>query len=116
MNTSTATATSVSLESLRFELPGSHPAPPFRPFLVGVVGSGNLELLFEPQPESGVCCFELQTSARGFEAIWAAVLQDFQDRHGLCDLRVSMHDMGATPAIVGLRLQQGLAQLKEMTP
>lgn len=108
--------TSVSLETLSFELPGNHPAPAFRPFLVGVVGSGNLELLFEAQPGTGHCRFDLQTSARGFEAIWAAVLQDFQDRHGLSDLRISMHDMGATPAIVSLRLQQGLAQLKEVTP
>lgn len=108
--------TSVSLETLSFELPGSRPAPTFQPFLVGVVGSGNLELLFEAQPGSGVCRFELQTSARGFGTIWAAVLQDFQDRHGLCGLLISMHDMGATPAIVGLRLQQGLAQLRETTP
>lgn len=107
--------TSVSLETLHFELPGQHPQPPFRPFLVGVVGSGNLEVLFEARPGSGQCSFDVQTSARGFQAIWAAVLQDFQDRHALCGLHLSLHDMGATPAIVSLRLQQGLAQLKEVT-
>jgi malonate decarboxylase delta subunit len=112
----TAMNTSISLETLHFQLPGHQAAPLFRPFLVGVVGSGNLEVLFEAQPGSGQCAFTVQTSARGFEAIWAAVLQDFQDRHGLRDLHISIHDMGATPAIVSLRLQQGVAQLKEVAP
>jgi malonate decarboxylase delta subunit len=108
--------TSIALETLQFDLPGQHPPPHFSPFLVGVVGSGNLELLFEAQPGTGLCRVDVQTSARGFQAIWSAVLQDFQDRHALCDLRISIHDMGATPAIVALRLQQGLAQLREVTP
>lgn len=108
--------TSVSLETLSLQLPGSHPVPQFRPFLVGVVGSGNLEVLFEAEPGTGHCQFDVQTSARGFQAIWSAVLQDFQDRHALCDLHISIHDMGATPAIVSLRLQQGLTQLKEGPP
>ncbi|QCB46867.1 malonate decarboxylase acyl carrier protein [Hydrogenophaga sp. PAMC20947] len=108
--------TSTSLETLHFQLPGHQATPPFRPFLVGVVGSGNLEVLFEARPGSGHCSFAVQTSARGFEAIWTAVLQDFQERSGLSDLHISIHDMGATPAIVSLRLQQGVAQLKEGTP
>lgn len=108
--------TSIALETLHFQLPGHQAPPHFRPFLVGVVGSGNLEVLLESRPGSGHCSFAVQTSARGFETIWAAVLQDFQDRHGLCDLLISIHDMGATPAIVSLRLQQAIAHLKEVTP
>jgi malonate decarboxylase delta subunit len=105
---------STSLEQLQFALAGSTPVPPFPPFLVGVVGSGNLEVLFEPQAP-GLCTFEVETSARGFEPVWAAVLHDFHQRHGLSGVRIAINDMGATPAVVSLRLQQGLSQMKEFS-
>jgi malonate decarboxylase delta subunit len=98
------------LETLEFEFPGAHAAGRFSPILVGVVGSGNLEVLFEPSP-SPVCRYQVQTSARGFGAIWEAVLSDFQRRHDYAGLRVSINDMGATPAVVSLRLAQAAAEL-----
>ena len=100
----------VGLESLQFEFAGSRPAGPFEPVLVGVVGSGNLEVLLEAV-DAPVCRFEVQTSARGFSAIWQAVLQDFHHRHDLAGVTVSIHDMGATPAVVGLRLAQAAAEI-----
>lgn len=106
--------TSSTLESLQFELEGTHLLPPFHPVLVGIVGSGNLEVMFETHPAAH-CLIDVNTSARGFRPVWEAVLRDFQDRHGLAGLRISINDMGATPAVVGLRLQQGLAQLLEDT-
>ena len=98
------------LESLSFEFAGSRAAGAFSPVLVGVVGSGNLEVLLEPIA-APVCRFEVQTSARGFGTIWQAVLRDFQQRHDLAGVAVSIHDMGATPAVVGLRLAQAAAEL-----
>ena len=38
-------------------------------------------------------------------------MDDFHHRNPLTGLRVSISDMGATPAVVSLRLQQALAQL-----
>lgn len=76
--------------------------------LVGVVSSGNLEVLFESAPSSGACVVEVQTAAQGFGMIWQAVLEDFQQRWQLCDARISINDMGATPAVVSLRLDQVL--------
>ncbi|MDE2146868.1 MAG: malonate decarboxylase acyl carrier protein [Burkholderiales bacterium] len=102
--------TGPGLESLTFEFSGGRPAGAFAPVLVGVVGSGNLEVLLEPLP-APVCRVEVQTSARGFGAIWAAVLHDFQQRHGLAGVAVTIHDMGATPAVVSLRLAQAAAEL-----
>jgi len=94
------------IETLHYEFTGHHPASAFAPVLVGVVSSGNLEVLVEPAPGSDRCTFRIETSARGFGAIWEAVVRDFHARHGLAGATVSIHDMGATPAVVSLRLDQ----------
>jgi len=98
-------------ESLDFRYPGSRPAGSFAPVLVGVVGSGNLEVLLEPVPGTE-CTVHVETSARGFGPIWDAVLRDFHLRHLLSGLRVSINDMGATPAVVSLRLEQAISELE----
>ena len=103
--------TPIEIEKMQFEFKGGDDPPEFTPVLVGVVGSGNLEVMLEPAP-SGVCSIEVETSARGFRSIWDAVLRDFHERHALTGLRVSISDMGATPAVVSLRLQQAVAQMR----
>lgn len=102
----------VGLETLNYDFDGSTPAGAFAPVLVGVVGSGNLEVLLEPA-DGGRCAVQVQTSARGFGPIWQAVLGDFQRRHGLAGVRLSLHDMGATPAVVSLRLEQAVAEWRD---
>lgn len=98
------------LESLHYSFTGTRAVGSFAPVLVGVVGSGNLEVLLEPS--AGLeCRFEVQTSARGFGNIWQAVLRDFHERHPLAGVAVAIHDMGATPAVVSLRLAQAVAAL-----
>ncbi|WP_119157248.1 malonate decarboxylase acyl carrier protein [Caldimonas tepidiphila] len=99
------------MEKLSFRFAGQHAVGPFAPVLVGVVGSGNLEVLLEPDPGAGGCRVEVSTSARGFGTIWEAVLRDFQQRHDFADVAVSINDMGATPAVVSLRLDQAATQL-----
>ena len=101
-----------AVEQLDFEFTGSRDCGTFDAVLVGVVGSGNLEVLLEPAPGAR-CSIHVETSARGFGSIWAAVFSDFHGRHGLGGVRISIHDMGATPAVVGLRLSQALAELQE---
>ncbi|WP_317202134.1 malonate decarboxylase acyl carrier protein [Janthinobacterium sp.] len=86
---------------------GSRALPP-RPQLVGVVGSGNLEVLIEAAPLDGGCSITVNTAAVGFGAIWAAVMRDFQQRWQLADVRIAINDMGATPAVVSLRLDQAV--------
>ena len=99
------------LETLDFEFTGTKPAGRFATVLVGVVGSGNLEVMLEPSA-GPVCRFTVQTSARGFSSIWEAVLRDFHERHSLAGVAVAIHDMGATPAVVSLRLAQAAAEIK----
>jgi malonate decarboxylase delta subunit len=100
-----------AIETLDYAFAGTRPAGAFTPVLVGVVGSGNLEVLLEPAP-GGDCRIHIETSARGFGAIWAAVAQDFHTRHQLAGVQLSIHDMGATPAVVSLRLDQAAQELQ----
>ena len=90
----------------RFEN-GTRPLPP-QPQVVGVVGSGNLEVLIESAPLGGACTIEIKTAAVGFGATWQAVMQDFHQRWQLMDTRIAINDMGATPAVVSLRLDQAV--------
>jgi malonate decarboxylase delta subunit len=95
------------MEKLTFEFLGGAAAnAPRAAKLVGVVGSGNLEVLIEQADLHGGCVVEVVTAARGFGAIWQAVVDDFFARHKLADARISINDVGATPAVVALRLDQ----------
>jgi malonate decarboxylase delta subunit len=99
------------MEHLKFELTGVQTPPKFEAVLVGVVGSGNLEVLMEPGQDPAHCTLSITTSARGFGPIWEAVAQNFQARHQLAGVAISINDMGATPAVVSLRLDQAAASL-----
>jgi len=98
------------MERLQYRFNGARPLPRREPRLVGVVGSGNLEVLIESAPQAGACIVEINTAAHGFGDIWQAVVADFFARHPLGDVRISINDNGATPAIVGLRLDQAVAE------
>jgi len=98
------------IETLDFSFSGGQPAGAFAPVLVGVVGSGNLEVMIEAAASTD-CAVHVETSARGFGSIWQAVMNDFYARHPLAGVRVSINDMGATPAVVSLRLDQAVAEI-----
>jgi malonate decarboxylase delta subunit len=76
--------------------------------MVGVVSSGNLEVLIESADLNGGCEVEIKTAAVGFGAIWQAVISDFDARWSLQDVRILINDAGATPAVVSLRLDQAV--------
>jgi len=104
------------METLRFHFEGGHAPAAFAPLLIGVVGSGNLEVMVEPAVGSAGCAIDVITSAVGFGPIWEAVLRDFHDRHALAGVAISINDMGATPAVVSLRLDQAAAGLPGVKP
>ena len=104
------TEATAGIETLHYSFAGQQPAGAFAPVLVGVVGSGNLEVMLEPMAGPH-CDIQIETSARGFGSIWQAVARDFHQRHLLAGVRVSVHDMGATPAVVCLRLDQAVSEL-----
>jgi malonate decarboxylase delta subunit len=97
------------MEQLQYEFTGRRPAKGGGDHaLVGVVASGNLEVMIEPAKLEGRMRVVVNTAARGFGAIWEAVLGDFNERHPLSDVLVSINDVGATPAVVSLRLDQAV--------
>ena len=97
----------------RFESGGTRPAAHGQNAaqLVGVVSSGNLEVLIEPASLNGACEIEVRTAAVGFGATWEAVMADFHARWKLADTRICVNDMGATPAVVSLRLDQAVESM-----
>jgi malonate decarboxylase delta subunit len=103
------------MEHLKFDLQGQQKPTVQAPILVGVVGSGSLEVLLEQGTDPQRCHFDITTSARGFGPIWEAVVHNFQQRHQLAGVAVSINDMGATPAVVSLRLDQAAASLPKGT-
>ena len=101
------------METLQFEFSGGRPAAADLPAtLVGVVASGNLEVLVEPVSLNGACRIDVSTPVTGFRSVWEAVLADFFVRYPVADVRVSINDMGATPAVVSLRLDQALEEFE----
>jgi malonate decarboxylase delta subunit len=96
------------METLKFRFDQGTRDSAARPQLVGVVSSGNLEVLIEPAPLHGACEIEVKTAAHGFGATWQAVMDDFHARWQLANMRISINDMGATPAVVSLRLDQAV--------
>ncbi len=99
----------VRLPSAAAAIPASTALAAPSDLVCGVVASGNLEVLVEAVTGSDAgpaCVFEIHTAAEGFREIWDAVLQDFAAHHAAGGLRFSLNDVGATPAVVSLRLAQ----------
>jgi len=76
--------------------------------ICGVVGSGNLEILVSELDDSEQSKFIINTSVSGFDHIWEAVIQEFVNRYAVGGLQFEINDMGATPAVVSLRLSQAI--------
>jgi malonate decarboxylase delta subunit len=104
------------METLTFRYENGSRRNSAQPQLVGVVSSGNLEVLIEPAELGGACEIEVHTAAVGFGEIWQAVMNDFHARWPLADARISINDMGATPAVVSLRLDQAAESALEGKP
>ena len=96
------------METLIYRFENGSRTLPHAAQVVGVVGSGNLEVLIESTPHQGACSIEIKTAATGFGATWQAVMTDFHARGQLRDARIAINDMGATPAVVSLRLDQAV--------
>jgi len=77
---------------------------------VGVVGSGDLEVLLEPSsdPQAHV---SITTSVDGFGAVWKNVLDRFFTRFEGAAM-IEINDFGATPGVVMLRLEQAVEALR----
>jgi malonate decarboxylase delta subunit len=77
---------------------------------VGVVGSGDLEVLMEPsgKPTAEV---RVRTSVDGYTQVWKDVLDRFFSRFDRA-ARIEINDFGATPGTVTLRLEQAAEEVR----
>jgi malonate decarboxylase delta subunit len=78
---------------------------PAQPVHVGVVASGDLEVLLDAPAETERADVRIRTSVDGFDVVWREVLERFFARTPLAG-RWELNDFGATPAVVTLRLRQ----------
>ena len=102
------------MERLQFDFAGKRAARNAAGHaLVGVVASGNLEVMIEPAALNGRMQVVVTTAAQGFGKTWEAVLADFNERYPVGDVVVSINDVGATPAVVSLRLDQAMEAFEQ---
>jgi malonate decarboxylase delta subunit len=87
------------MERLHFEYAASQPIK--QRAHVGVVGSGDLEVLLEPSPDQKTHV-TVTTSVDGFGKTWKLVLDRFFSRYQYA-ASIEIHDFGATPGTVALR-------------
>ena len=81
--------------------------------IVGVVASGNLEVLTERTLPDDQCRVEIKTAAVGFETVWTSVINDFVERYSPGGLSFSINDGGARPDTVMLRMAQAVRVMEE---
>jgi malonate decarboxylase delta subunit len=93
------------MEQLKFEYPSAKRRVPKKAH-VGVVGSGDMEVLMQPA-ETGSANVSILTSVNGFSSSWKAVMDRFFSKYDGA-VRIDINDAGATPGSVMLRLEQAV--------
>jgi len=96
------------METLSFHYPEAL-LPVARRAQVGVVGSGDLEILLEPSGPGGARVM-VSTAVEGHGEVWRAVLDRFFSRYQGA-VAIEINDNGATPGVVALRLAQAVERL-----
>ncbi len=92
------------MENLSFAYPATQPAR--QRAHVGVVGSGDLEILLSPLAGQQAEVV-IRTSVDGYGQIWKSVLDRFFSRYSGA-ARIEINDFGATPGVVALRLAEAV--------
>lgn len=96
------------METLSFEFPAGQ--PPLGRALVGCVGSGDLEVMLEPGAP-GKLSIHVVTSVNGAASRWQRLFERMFDGQTPAAMSINIHDFGATPGVVRLRMEQGFEEL-----
>lgn len=78
---------------------------------VGVVGSGDLEVLLDPI-QGDTAMVRVRTSVPGYSTQWKAVLERFFQTYSSA-VSIEINDAGATPGVVAIRLAQAAEASKQ---
>jgi malonate decarboxylase delta subunit len=96
------------MEILNFEYAAGD--APSQKVVVGCVGSGDLEILMEPKAK-GSLSIEVTTSVNGSEQRWKNVFERMFTDQLPPAVHIDIHDFGATPGVVRLRLEQAFEEV-----
>lgn len=77
--------------------------------LAGVVGSGDLEVMFVPHQE-GKLTIIIKSSVDGGKQRWEYLFQRFLTLHALPKGILQINDFAATPGVAKLRIEQVFAE------
>jgi malonate decarboxylase delta subunit len=80
--------------------------------IIGVVASGNLEVLLERVLAETACEVNIATPLSGYDETWKAVVAQFVEQSSPGGLLISINDGGARPDTVYLRLMQASALME----
>ncbi len=98
------------MEKLNFEFDASTDGQEIHSkVMIGVVGSGDLEVLIEPGV--GLIRIQVTTSVDGMKSVWDALMHRLFSAGDLPSMRIELNDFGATPGVVRLRIEQALEEL-----
>jgi len=98
------------MEKLSYEFNASEAGPAIHAqVMVGVVGSGDLEVLIEPG--NGQTRIQITTSVDGMAPVWEALMHRLFDGETFPAMQIEMNDFGATPGVVRMRIEQALEEL-----
>ncbi len=105
------------MEKLEYRNPAGAPASGRA--AVGVVGSGDLEVLLEPAA-AGQTTVLVTTSVDGYASVWQAQLDRVFSGAvvgpGGPAVALEINDFGATPGVVGMRIAQAFGALAPVGP
>lgn len=100
------------MEYLNFEFPAALAVR--RRAHVGVVGSGDMEILLLPAQPGEKAAVSIVTRFGGNRAVWETLLGRFFAAHPIA-AALTIHDFGATPGLASLRLEQVLEECLDDT-
>ena len=104
----------MALQELHYTFRATEPQPfPLEWSHSGVVGCGDMEVMFERCMLDGEIRFKVVTPVRGFERVWEQVLGRFVNETNLADVSVEINDNNATPVVVLMRLRQALKEARK---
>ena len=100
----------LQMETIKFAYPANEPAT--ERVLVGVVGSGDLEVLIEPG-RAGQTQIVVNTSVDGSGTLWRSLFDRiFEAMPETYAMQVEINDFGATPGVVRMRIEQAYEELQ----
>ncbi|KJM78270.1 malonate decarboxylase acyl carrier protein [Enterobacter hormaechei] len=73
--------------------------------LAGVVGSGDMEVLFTAEPGQTLT-IDITTSVDNSRGRWEALFNRLQTVSSLPAGKLTIHDFGATPGVARIRIEQ----------